>query len=234
MARRALGGRGWGVTRTPVSVSELPEVLRASLPALERGVDVLPGLLWGPVVDVPEVGQGLLLVALDLARGRANDRDRRYRRVLAVITEATTTRRLASIAGLARAAGVHRSYLYRHPELLELIQRAQGLPLMPTGTVRRCPRRCCARSSPTLATVPPASRPPSDNCKPGSPAPWANRSGPAAGSDPPDPLAEAQSQLESIRQELLDTRSTLAERDEELEAARATNRQLMATLNASR
>jgi hypothetical protein len=55
-----------------------------------------------------------------LSRARRADSDDRRRRVLAVIDGFAADSQPLPIAELARRANVHRSFLYRHPDLYEL------------------------------------------------------------------------------------------------------------------
>jgi hypothetical protein len=54
---------------------------------------------------------------------------------------------------------------------------------------------------------------------------------PRTGLGAPDDAAALREQAGSLRQQILDLRKTLEERDEELAAAREANRRLMAELN---
>lgn len=60
--------------------------------------------------------------------GRRDDADRRRQRVAHAITTAAARTTECSVAAIARASGVHRSYLYRHPDLLALLHQAAGSP----------------------------------------------------------------------------------------------------------
>lgn len=162
-----------------------------------------------------------------VAAGRRNDTSRRRHRVQQVIVDACTE---LNVSGVARAAGVHRSFLYRHPDLLDLIHQA--------------------------ATTPP--RHPNDLVSPASlladlahARDRAQRAGrqlrhlerilselkrrevwAATGLEPLDEATSLRRELDQTRQQLLDRATELEDRDRELEAARAANRELMAQLNA--
>ncbi|MGX4734449.1 DUF6262 family protein [Kitasatospora griseola] len=62
--------------------------------------------------------------------GRQADSDRRRRRVVAAIKNAAKNGTPISVSGIARQAGVDRTFLYRHRDLLVLVQAAE---LEPTG-----------------------------------------------------------------------------------------------------
>lgn len=57
---------------------------------------------------------------LRLSRARREDSDDRRHRVLAIVDGLAADSRPLPIAELARRANVHRSFLYRHPDLYEL------------------------------------------------------------------------------------------------------------------
>lgn len=51
-----------------------------------------------------------------------NAAQRRHQRVASVIAQAAEGQLDASVSAIARRAGVHRSYLYRHPDLVQLLR----------------------------------------------------------------------------------------------------------------
>jgi hypothetical protein len=61
-----------------------------------------------------------------LLKGRQADSARRHERVLAVISGMNQTSEQRTVTGVARAAGVDRAFLYRHPDLLAMVQDASG------------------------------------------------------------------------------------------------------------
>lgn len=60
--------------------------------------------------------------------GRRADSLRRRSRVIGAIDGAISVGREVSVSGIARAANVDRSFLYRHPDLLQRIHSAQSAP----------------------------------------------------------------------------------------------------------
>ncbi|MFF2624224.1 DUF6262 family protein [Kitasatospora griseola] len=62
--------------------------------------------------------------------GRQADSDRRRQRVVAAIKNAAKNGTPISVSGIARQAGVDRTFLYRHRDLLVLVHAAE---LEPTG-----------------------------------------------------------------------------------------------------
>ena len=63
-----------------------------------------------------------------IRQGRQADSARRRQRVIAVLGRAHTDGTEISAAGIARAAGVDRSFLYRHRDLLEKIHALEATP----------------------------------------------------------------------------------------------------------
>jgi len=62
------------------------------------------------------------------AQGRKADSARRRGRVIKALNQAATDGTELSVAGIARAAGVDRSFLYRHRDLLEQLHAAEAQP----------------------------------------------------------------------------------------------------------
>lgn len=164
------------------------------------------------------------------ALGRADEQDRRRQRVLTTITTTTHTTSEVSVAAIARAAGVHRSYLYRHPDLLDLIQRAsteqaQRLPEDDVSKTSLMADLAHARARATRAETTTRQLEHRLSGLLGNQV-WA-----ATGLAPDHELAAAQRELEATQHQLADALAALEERTQELDAARAANRELMATLN---
>ncbi|PJN31646.1 hypothetical protein CG747_44125 [Streptomyces sp. CB02959] len=69
--------------------------------------------------------------------GRRADTGRRRNRVLAALAEAAKDGSAVSVAAIARRAGVDRTFLYRHRDLLGQIHAQAAEP--PTGSSRAVP-----------------------------------------------------------------------------------------------
>jgi hypothetical protein len=63
-----------------------------------------------------------------MRKGRQADSARRRQRVLTALDRATGSGTEISASGIARAAGVDRTFLYRHRDLLEKIHAAEAAP----------------------------------------------------------------------------------------------------------
>ena len=165
--------------------------------------------------------------------GRHADSARRRQRVLATLDRSTAEGAEISVSAIARAAGVDRSFLYRHRDLLAQDPRAG----------RRTPATSAARrpgGHPSLAAGRPARRPRTRRPAPQpSPAPGTRLSEALgehawreSGLGAPADIDALHQQITHLEQQVIDLGLQLAERDEDLAAARATNREFMARLNA--
>jgi len=164
--------------------------------------------------------------------GRQADSARRRQRVITAINQASSNGTEISVAGIARAAAVDRTFLYRHRDLLEKIHALEAAPPA-TGqadgpTVTRASMQADLlaaheRAARLNAQVRQLEKRLSEAL--GEQA-W-RESGLGAPSDT-DALNDKISQLE---QQAAGLRIQLSERDDELAAARAANRELMTRIN---
>jgi hypothetical protein len=167
-----------------------------------------------------------------MLNGRHADSARRRQRVLTALERATADGTELSISGIARAAGVDRSYLYRHRDLLEKIHALATEPLASADTTPVVTRASLQadllaaheRAARLNARIQHLEKRLSQAL--GEQA-W-RESGLGALTDI-DALDERITYLE---QQVVDLRLQLEERNEDLTAARATNRELMARINA--
>ena len=168
-----------------------------------------------------------------MRKGRQADSARRRQRVIATLNRATADGTEITVAGIARAASVDRAFLYRHRDLLEKIHALEAAPPA-AGTAG--PAVTCAslqadllaaheRSVRLTARVRQLEKRLSEAL--GEQA-W-HESGLGAPADI-DALSQKVTHLE---QQAIDLRLQLEERDQDLTAARAANRELMAQLNAT-
>jgi len=164
--------------------------------------------------------------------GRQADSARRRQRVITAINQAATAGTEISVAGIARAAAVDRTFLYRHRDLLEQIHALEAAPPAADGNPGPAVTRASLQAD-LLAAHERAAR---LNARVrqleqrlsgllGEQA-W-QQSGLGAPADI-DSLSTTITQLE---QQAADLRIQLSERDDELAAARAANRELMTRIN---
>lgn len=167
--------------------------------------------------------------ARSMLDGRRDDSMRRRQRVLAVLDRAAAEGDQISASAIAHAAGVDRTFLYRHRDLLEKIHALQTDPVTDEHTGRAVTRASLQtdllaaheRIARLGARIQQLEKRLSEALGEQT---W-RQSGLGA---PADTLHQRISQLE---QHNLHLQQQLDERDEDLAAARAANRELMARLN---
>ena len=162
--------------------------------------------------------------------GKRADSARRRERVLKAIDTAVKSGGNITVAGLARAARVDRTFLYRHPDLLERVHVAASTPVdngrmaavsraslqadlanaleankRLTAQIRQLEKRLSSQLGESV---------------------WAE-----SGLGAPADIDQLQRRVALLEQELADNRGELDERTEELDAARAANRELTRALN---
>ena len=91
--------------------------------------------------------------------GRRSDSTRRRQRVLNVIDAAIAAGDELSATNIAHRAGVDRTFLYRHRDLLERIHAAETRPLRTPAWARSHPRLPASRPARCPATLRPHGRP---------------------------------------------------------------------------
>jgi hypothetical protein len=167
-----------------------------------------------------------------MAKGRQADSARRRQRVITALNKAAASGMEISVSGIARAASVDRTFLYRHRDLLaqlhalEAASPAAGDANGPAVTRTSLQADLLAAGERAIrlnARVQQLEKRLSEAL--GEQA-WRECSLGHA----PD-LDQLRQQATSLQQQIIDLRLKLEERDEELSAARAANRELMAQLN---
>ena len=169
-----------------------------------------------------------------MRKGRQADSARRRQRVIATLNRAAADGTEITVTGIARAAAVDRAFLYRHRDLLGKIHALEAAPPAARGTAG--PAVTCASLQADLlaaheravrldARVRQLEKRLSGTL--GEQA-W-HESGLGVPADI-DALSQTVTHLE---QQAIDLRLQLEERDQDLAAARAANRELMAQLNAT-
>ena len=168
-----------------------------------------------------------------MIHGRRADSTRRRQRVLSALDNAITDGAELSVTSIARRAGVDRTFLYRHRDLLERIHTAETQPPDKPEIGPRVTRASlqadllaaqqrCAR---TAARIHQLEKRLSELL--GEQA-WR-----ATGLGAPTDIDHLQQHIVTLEQQVVDLRLQLEERDQDLAAARAANRELMTRLNAS-
>lgn len=164
--------------------------------------------------------------------GRQADSARRRQRVTAAINQATANATEISVSGIARAAGVDRTFLYRHRDLLAQIHTAEANPPAISESAGPAVTRASLQADLLAAheratrlntRVQQLERRLSESL--GEQA-W-HQSGLGAPTD----IDALHHTITHLEQQTLDLRLKLEEREDELIAARAANRELMTQLN---
>lgn len=168
------------------------------------------------------------------AAGRTADSTRRRARVIKALNQAVTDGAEVSVAGIARAAGVDRSFLYRHRDLLAQLHIAEAQPRAAAGTGPQVSRAslhadllaATERAARQAARVQQLERRLSELL--GEQA-WR-----ASGLGAPDDIDALKHRIVHLEQQVADLRGQLADQADELAAARAANRELMLRTNQTR
>jgi len=169
--------------------------------------------------------------ASPMTRGRQADSTRRRQRVLRALEEAAAAGEQITVSAIARRAGVDRTFLYRHRDLLERLHALDAQPPSPRGvgpTVSRASLQADlanaqARNTRLATRVGQLEKRLSEIL--GEQA-WRE-----SGLGAPEGLEQLNTRITTLEQQVIDLRLQLEERTEELDAARAANRELMAQLN---
>ena len=172
--------------------------------------------------------------AAAMADGRRADSARRRQRVIAAISRAVTDGTEISVSAIARAAAVDRTFLYRHRDLLGKIHATQADPPAASGGTGPAVTRASLqadllaaheRAVRLTARIQQLEKRLSETL--GEQA-WRE-----SGLGAPADIDTLNQKITRLEQQVTDLRLQLEERDEELAAARAANRELMAQLNAA-
>ncbi|MGH3610253.1 MAG: DUF6262 family protein [Pseudonocardiaceae bacterium] len=170
-----------------------------------------------------------------MRHGRQADSTRRRHRVIAALDRALAHGAEISVSGIARAAGVDRSFLYRHRDLLERLHalesappatgQAGGGPVVTRASMQADLLAAHERAARLDTKVQHLEKRLSEAL--GEQA-WRE-----SGLGTPTDLDTLQQKITHLEQRAIDLRLQLEERDQDLAAARATNRELMARINIS-
>jgi hypothetical protein len=166
-----------------------------------------------------------------MIEGRRADSARRRQRVLNAITTASTTGGEISVSAIARAAGVDRTFPYRHSDLLALIHTAQtdprtsaaGGPMVSRASLQADLANAHARLSRQAAHTRQLERRLSEALGEQT---WRE-----SGLGAPTDIDELQRRITALEQKVVELSGQLVEREQDLDAARGANRELMAKLN---
>ncbi len=167
-----------------------------------------------------------------MLNGRHADTARRRQRVSTALHRALAEGAEISISGTARAAGVDRSFLYRHRDLLEKIHAlAAEPPTTGQGTGPAVTR--ASLQADLLAAHERAARLHTriQHLEKRLSEALGQHAWRESGLGTPADIDALHQKITHLEQQTVDLHLQLAERDEDLTAARATNRELMARIN---
>jgi hypothetical protein len=169
-----------------------------------------------------------------IRQGRQADSARRRQRVIAVLGRAHADGTEISAAGIARAAGVDRSFLYRHRDLLEKIHALEATP-PPAGDT---PGPTVTRASLQADLLAAGERTQRLNSRVRQlekrlSETLGEKAWQESGLGVPLDTDNLNQTISTLEQQVIDLRLQLDERDQDLTAARAANRELIAQLNTA-
>jgi hypothetical protein len=164
--------------------------------------------------------------------GRQADSARRRQRVITVINQATSNGTEISASGIARAAAVDRSFLYRHRDLLEKIHALEAAPPAAGETPGPAVTRASLQAD-LLAAHERAARLNARvrQLEQRLSQALGEQAWRASGLGATPDTGALNDKISQLEQQAADLRIQLSERDDELAAARAVNRELMTRIN---
>ena len=166
-----------------------------------------------------------------MADGRRADTLRRRQRVITALDHALAAGAEIGVSAIARAAGVDRSFLYRHRDLLAQLHALEAQP--PAGSVTGPAVTRASLQADLLAAHERAVRLHArvQHLEKRLSEALGEHAWRESGLGTPTDVDARTQQITHLEQQAIDLRLQLAERDEDLAAARATNRELMTRLN---
>ncbi|MEV7971396.1 hypothetical protein AB0O34_36195 [Sphaerisporangium sp. NPDC088356] len=163
--------------------------------------------------------------------GRRADTARRRQRVLKALNDAATSGDEISVSGIARRAGVDRTFLYRHRDLLEQLHALEAQPPNARGIGPSVSR--ASLQADLLAAQERAARQATrvHHLERRLSELLGQQAWRESGLGAPDDIDQLKQQIIMLEQQAVDLRLQLEERGQDLAAARAANRELMTRLN---
>jgi hypothetical protein len=169
-----------------------------------------------------------------MANGRQGDSARRRQRVIAALNHAMNHGTEISVSGIAQAAGVDRTFLYRHRDLLAQLHALEATPPATGDTTGPAVTRASLQAD-LLAAHERAVRLNSrvQHLEKRLSQALGEQAWRESGLGVPADIDALNQKIAHLEQQAVDLRLQLDERDEDLAAARAANRELMAKLNTT-
>ena len=166
-----------------------------------------------------------------LILARRDDTERRRHRILDALARFRADGQEITVAAVARAAGVDRSFLYRHNDLRSRILAAADEPEPPCSSGTRTSRRSLQADLTNLRAHNERLRHQNAKLTERLSEVLGEQVFHDAGLTPTNEIANLRKRVAELEQQLLDHIQDLQDRDDELAAARAANRDLITTLN---
>jgi hypothetical protein len=165
-----------------------------------------------------------------MAEGRRADTARRRQRVIKALNDATIHGEDLTVAGIARNAGVDRTFLYRHRDLLGQIHALATQPAPAAGTT--APSRASLQAD-LLAAQQRALRLRSRvrQLEQRLSQLLGEQTWRESGLGAPDDIDQLKAHIAHLEQQTIDLQIQIEEGDQDLAAARAANRELMTRIN---
>ncbi len=169
-----------------------------------------------------------------MRRGRQADSARRRQRVIAALTKAAADGTEISVSSIARAAAVDRSFFYRHRDLLGKIHALEAAPPAAGDATGPAVTRASLQAD-LLAAHERAARLSARirQLEHRLSETLGEQAWRESGLGAPADIDALNQKITHLEQQATDLRLQIAERDEDLAAARAANRELMAQLNTT-
>jgi Family of unknown function (DUF6262) len=169
-----------------------------------------------------------------MTKGRQADSARRRQRVIAALNKAVSDRTEISVSGIARTAGVDRTFFYRHRDLLARLHAVEATPPA-TGDSNGPGVSRASLQTDLLAAGERAARLHSRvrQLEKRLSEALGEQAWRESGLGTPADIDALNQKIIHLEQQAIDLRLQLEGQGEELAAARATNRELMAQLNTT-
>ena len=170
-----------------------------------------------------------------LAEARRRDVDHRRQRVRQALAEMRAQADQITISSVAARARVHRSFIHRHHDLrAAVIAAAEDPPTSSPARAATVSRRSLLADNANLRERNRRLEHHAHALEQRLSELLGTQISQRTGLGPPADLTTLREQADTLRQQALDLRRTLEEREEELAAAREANRRMMAELNHHR
>ena len=169
-----------------------------------------------------------------LAEARRRDVERRRHRVHQTLTEMRAQAAEITISAVAARAHVHRSFIHRHPDLRAAVINAAEDPPTTGPAAGGVSRRSLLADNANLRERNRRLEDHTHELEQRLSELLGAQISQRTGLGPPAGTAALRDEADSLRQQTLDLRQALEERDEELAAAREASRRMMAQLNNAR